>query len=231
MPAELFRRAAPPRRRVSLVPLSVAAHAIGLATLLIAPILADAELPDPVRPTLAYVEVKVPSLPPLGKSARPHNSTKPTPISNERAAPTEAPDRIAPERELPDPGVGPDVGDLHGVGTGIPFGDPVADYVPPPPPPRAPVKVGGDIRQPRKIRDVPPRYPALAQQARVQGTVVIVAVIGTDGRVQETRVLHSVPLLDRAALDAVSQWVFSPTTLNGEAVPVVMNVTVEFRLQ
>jgi protein TonB len=60
--------------------------------------------------------------------------------------------------------------------------------------------------------------------------VIIEAVIGTDGRVQEARVLRSIPLLDQAALDAVRQWEYSPTTLNGVAVPVIMTVTVNFQI-
>jgi periplasmic protein TonB len=60
--------------------------------------------------------------------------------------------------------------------------------------------------------------------------VIIEATIGSDGRVQNARVLRSIPLLDDAALDAVKQWQYVPTLLNGVPVPVVMTVTVQFRL-
>ena len=107
-----------------------------------------------------------------------------------------------------------------------------------PPPPAAkpeasgrPVRVGGQIKPPNKIRDVPPQYPAIAQASRVQGLVIIEATIGTDGRVQNTRILRSIALLDDAALEAVRQWVFEPTLLNGVAVPVIMTVTVNFSLK
>jgi protein TonB len=61
--------------------------------------------------------------------------------------------------------------------------------------------------------------------------VIIEAIIGPDGRVQEAKVLRSIPLLDAAALDAVRQWQFTPTLLNGVPVPVIMTVTVNFTLQ
>ena len=76
-----------------------------------------------------------------------------------------------------------------------------------------------------------PIYPAIAQSARVAGVVIIEATIGPNGRVQEAKVLRSIPLLDAAALEAVRQWEFTPTLLNGVPVPVIMTVTVNFTLQ
>jgi protein TonB len=73
-------------------------------------------------------------------------------------------------------------------------------------------------------------YPELAQSAKVQGVVIIEARIGIDGKISHARVLRSVPLLDQAALDAVMQWEFTPTLLNGQAVPVMMTMTVQFTL-
>ncbi len=102
---------------------------------------------------------------------------------------------------------------------------------PPPPPPAAPVRIGGDIAEPTKLRDVRPVYPPIAQSARVSGIVIIEATIGRDGNVTETKVLRSIPLLDQAAVDAVRQWQFTPTLLNGVPVPVIMTVTVNFTLQ
>jgi protein TonB len=118
---------------------------------------------------------------------------------------------------------------------------------PPPPPPgvlggrvggltataaggQAPVRVGGSIRQPTQLRRVNPIYPAEAQSARVQGVVILEAVIGVDGRVDNARILRSIPLLDQAAIDAVQQWEYTPTLLNGVPVPVIMTVTVQFTL-
>jgi protein TonB len=93
---------------------------------------------------------------------------------------------------------------------------------------RTPIRVGGNIAAPRKIRDMRPVYPAEAIQERVTGIVIIEATIGTDGRVAGARVIRSVPLLDDAALNAVRQWQYTPTRLNGVLTPVVMSVTVPF---
>jgi hypothetical protein len=88
------------------------------------------------------------------------------------------------------------------------------------------VRVGGQIRTPRKIRHVPPIYP----QGAPSGSVTIEAVIGTDGFVQEATVTNdALDTLARAAIDAVRQWEFDPTLLNCEAVPVRMSVTVDFQ--
>jgi protein TonB len=110
-----------------------------------------------------------------------------------------------------------------------------APGVPPPPPPppsgNAPVRVGGNIRQPEKLKDVRPVYPKEAQDARVQGVVILEIVIGTDGKVQNAKILRSIPLFDQAALDAVRQWEYSVTQLDGTPVPVIMTVTVNFRLE
>jgi protein TonB len=92
------------------------------------------------------------------------------------------------------------------------------------------VRVGGQIKAPTQTRRVNPVYPAIAQSARVQGVVIMEAVIGEDGRIRDTRVLRSIPLLDQAALDAVRQWEYTPTLLNGMPVPVVMTMTVQFTL-
>jgi protein TonB len=102
---------------------------------------------------------------------------------------------------------------------------------PEPAPPPAPVRVTGHVRPPEKVRHVAPVYPVNARTARMQGTVIIEATIGVDGRVQDARVLRSILLLDEAALAAVRQWTFTPTTLNGVPVPVIMTVTVHFTLQ
>ena len=76
------------------------------------------------------------------------------------------------------------------------------------------------------------RALAQARAAAVRGEVPVGAVIiGPDGAVRDAKVLRSIPLLDQAALDAVKQWVFTPTLLNGVPVPVIMTVTVQFTLQ
>ncbi len=97
--------------------------------------------------------------------------------------------------------------------------------------PPAPVRVGGNIKPPQKTHDVRPVYPPIAQLARQQGIVIIEATIGPDGMVKDATVLRSIPLLDQAAIDAVRQWQFTPTVLEGVPVPVVMTITVQFTLQ
>lgn len=111
--------------------------------------------------------------------------------------------------------------------------------VPPPPPPpapptydgMAPVRVGGNIKAPTKTKDVRPEYPDAARAAGIQGVVIMEAVIDPAGKVGDVRVLRSIPELDQAAADAVRQWEFTPTLLNGAPVPVIMTVTVNFTLQ
>jgi TonB family protein len=92
----------------------------------------------------------------------------------------------------------------------------------------AAIRVGGKIRPPTKIKDVKPVYPAIAQSARISGVVIIEATIGADGKVIYAKVLRSVPMLDQPALEAVLQWEYTPTLLNGVAVPVIVTVTINF---
>ena len=93
-----------------------------------------------------------------------------------------------------------------------------------------PYRVGNGIAPPRKIKDVRPIYPAGALASRALGTVLIEAVVGADGKVHDATVVHSIPSLDRAALDAVRQWEFLPSTLNGVAIAVVITVLVQFSI-
>lgn len=113
---------------------------------------------------------------------------------------------------------------------------------PPPPPPMSeefrqametfkPLRIGGQMKPPAKVLDVKPIYPPIAQSARVQGVVIIEAIIDETGRVAATRVLRSIPLLDEAAVAAVRQWQFTPTLMNGAPSPVLMTTTVNFTLQ
>ena len=94
-----------------------------------------------------------------------------------------------------------------------------------------PVRVGGDVKEPRRLKNVAPVYPDAARAAGIQGVVIIEAVIDPQGQVSDARVLRSIPLLDEAALDAVRQWTFTPTLLNGAPVSVILTVTVTFDLR
>jgi len=134
---------------------------------------------------------------------------------------------IVPQGGIPGGAADASVGGAQGGATRDPAFPPPP---PPPPPPASPVRIGGLIKQPIKLKDVRPVYPRIAQAAHIQGAVALEATIGPDGAVQDAKVLRSIPLLDQAALDAVRQWQFAPTLLNGVGVPVIMTVTVNFTL-
>ena len=93
------------------------------------------------------------------------------------------------------------------------------------------IRVGSGVRPPAKIQNVPPVYPPEAREARVQGVVILEATITPTGEVSDVEVLRSVPLLDEAAVAAVRQWRYEPTLVDGVAVPVLMTMTVNFRLR
>jgi protein TonB len=161
-------------------------------------------------------------------------------------APTEIPKEIPPPvDEPPVVGVSGVVGGIPGgvvggVVGGVPGGvvggvlGGVAPPPPPPPPPRPkkvePLRVGGNVQESRLIRKVEPVYPELAKRARVSGIVMLEVNVDEEGNVANVRVIRGHPLLDQAAIDAVKQWKYSPTLLNGEPVPVIATVTVIFNL-
>ncbi len=99
----------------------------------------------------------------------------------------------------------------------------------PKPPPRL-IAVSKGAQLAKLIRQVKPIYPFMAKQARVSGTVLLVGVISKDGTIRNLQVLSGNPLLVRAAVDAVSQWIYRPTLLNGEPVEVTAPIEVNFIL-
>src|SRR5436190_1967186 len=217
------------------VPLSIIVHTVIIGAVVIIPLMAADVLPTPPS-MMAFVASAPPPPPPPPPAPPPPAAAAPKPQMdvNPAAAPIEAPHEIKPETGIESvKGVigGVEGGVVGGVAGGIVGGLEAAPPPPPPPPPAAPVRVGRNIRAPQTTKDVKPTYPAIAQSARVQGVVIIEATIGPTGQVQEAKVLRSIPLLDAAALDAVKQWVFTPTLLNGVPVPVIMTVTVNFTLQ
>lgn len=107
---------------------------------------------------------------------------------------------------------------------------PAAPNIPAPPKPvsTAPIRVGGKVQAPRLVSSVLPVYPQIAQQANVTGTVVIDTTIDKDGRVAKTRVISGPELLRGAALSALHQWKYEPSTLNGQPISVQMIVSIQF---
>ena len=232
MPRDLFGDLQQPAVRVGsqsryTVPLSLAAHAAIILSTAAATILAPVVLPGLASDEITYITMPPAPPPP----AAPVPTTPLRPPINPNAAPVEAPPAITPEAprqfELPDVPAA-----MTGVVPGVSTIDTGVSEPPPPPPlvDQKPVRPGAGIRPPVKVHDVAPIYSPAALAARIQGTVIIEATIGADGRVQAARILRSPPLLDEAALTAVRQWVYTPTLLNGVAVPVIMTVTVVFRL-
>jgi periplasmic protein TonB len=119
-----------------------------------------------------------------------------------------------------------------GVAGGV-LGGIVGGAAPPPPPKpvqTGPVRIGGNVMQAKAIDRVQPQYPAIARAAHVQGTVVLHAIIAKDGTVQQLQLMSGPPLLVNAAMDAVRQWRYSPTELNGEPVEVDTTIQVVFTL-
>jgi protein TonB len=219
-----------------MLPLSIAAHGAIAFLVLVMPLTAAGDLPIPGPPSGIVRFVKI-TPPPVPVERR---SSPAAPVERQpRDAPTFAPSEIGAERPEPPPsgppgpaidGALPEGFGVDGAWGGV---TPAPPPPPPPPPPVAeprPVRAGGNIREPKKIVDVAPVYPRIAQDAQVQGVVILEAIIGTDGRVDRVRVLRSIPLLDEAAVAAVKQWRYTPTLLNGMPVPVLMTITVNFRL-
>ncbi len=128
-------------------------------------------------------------------------------------------------------------GGVGGVLGGIIANTPTVRAPPPPPPvkkapPPTPkrIRVGGAVQKARMLKQIRPQYPPLARQARIQGTVKLTAIIAKDGTVQELKVVSGHPLLIPSALQAVKQWRYRPTLLNGTAVEVVTQIDVNFTL-
>jgi len=161
-------------------------------------------------------------------------------IANQLQAPKVIPKEVAKIEQAAPPdsagvvgGVGEAGGSIGGVIGGGVGG--VGPAPPPPPPPAAkaptgPVRIGGRVQEANLIHKVTPQYPPLAKSARVQGTVEFTAIIGKDGTIRELKLVHGHPLLVNAARQAVEQWRYKPTMLNGEPVDVITQIDVNFTL-
>ena len=233
--AEVARGASaltPAGRRWEVWPVSITAHALLVGWLFVTPLVAPPALPA-IPPSFAvYIRPVEPPAPPPAPR-RVSLREVPESLRSPTAAPVDAPSGVSPETGIE--ALAPesvernlDTGTVIGV-EGWLLVQPVAPM--PPPPPEPPLRVGGRIVPPSRIFQVNPVYPPLAIVARVEGVVIVEATISRDGGVEDARVLRSVPLLDAAAVDAVRQWRFTPTLLNGVPVRVIMTVTVHFTLK
>ena len=227
--------ARPPRSKWTIAG-SILFHTAVVGTLLIVPVFTTMDVPVHARSIMGLIvppPPRMPDIPPPPSTA----PKTPTVNVNPEAAPVESGNRIPTEDTPVVTATGPVTpvpGGLPGIIGRSPVTDlltgtgPVTLATPPKP---APIRPGGDIKPPQRIAYVPPVYPTIAQTARVEGMVILDATIDEQGIVRDVRITRSIPLLDRAAIEAVSKWRYTPTRLNGVAVPIILTVTVSFSLR
>jgi len=221
--------------RRSFTVVSIGVHSVVIASVLLTQMAAGGALPSPRRPIMfdssqfMPVDIQLPK-PPVAPTPRR------TEAVSDNAAPIVSPQGVREETGRERNPTERTVGLVGGIEDGPPAtiadigGTTVAP--PPPPQPTEPIRLHSGMTAPVKVVDVAPIYSAIARAAHVRGVVILEAVLNTQGgAVQSVRVLRSIPLLDQAAVDAVQQWRYTPGLLNGRAVPVVMTVTVNFRLE
>ena len=232
------------RRTVVLV--TAAGHTLVFTGALFFSLSSPGLLPTP-RIALAYldttrnvqlVDIQLPSTPrPPAQTPADTANHAPEPAAAETPAPLVAADSIRPDTEPGRLSVTRSsdllsVESSAGAGSLISVGraSDVSPRTVTPTAPPAPVRLHSGILHPVKRVDVSPAYPSLAQSAHVQGVVILEAIVDATGAVTSVQVLRSIPLLDQAAIDAVRQWRYTPAMLNGSPVPVIMTVTVNFKL-
>ena len=192
-----------------------------LATLLVAPPPPPPPPPPPAATQIVKVKPQV-HLMDAGILVAPKAIPKEVKIIKEEA---EQPDAMGAMGGVPG---GVPGGQMGGVIGGVIGG--VGGAPPPPKPTQQRIRQGGAVQAAMLVNRVQPQYPPLARQTRISGTVRLHAIISKDGSVQQLEVLSGHPLLVQAALDAVRQWKYRPTTLNGEPVEVDTTIDVIFSL-
>jgi protein TonB len=206
---------------------------------IVVPVLMPDAFPPPMAATRAFFVQPIQAPPPAPPPPPPPRAAATPPAAphsrpQEAAAftaPVSTPDQIVPDQALD---LGVPGGAPGGVEGGVPggvVGAVVGGLPEATPPPVAPVRVGGDIKEPRKVKHVDPVYPVLAARAHVQGVVILECVVSPQGRVVDVRVLRGNAMLDEAAIEAVRQWVYAPTLREGVPVPVLLTATVVFQLK
>lgn len=196
---------------------AVAIHLIILVIHL--PELTSADQPEVDKQKVYVVQqVRFRPPPPQKQQEIPKPKAKKVPIPDptpDEPEPIRTPEDIRPEIDLPE--------------TDIIFDIPEG---PPPSEPEGPIHVGGDVAAPNKISAPQPQYTEIARKARIQGVVIVQAIINKQGNVTDVKVLKGLPMgLDQAAVEAIRKWKFEPATLNGKPVDVYYNLTVNFTLQ
>lgn len=188
--------------------------------------------PAPLAPPTPQPAAHSSSNTSLTPSMAPRRSFRWDPRAGLSTAPASAAD-FAPDAP---PTLGPGIG--SGGSTSM-LGAFIPNVVAPPPPkpvtviqkqPTAPIAVGGDVQMAKLIRKVTPLYPSLAITARISGVVRLIGTIGKDGTIRNLQLVSGHPMLARAALEAVRQWVYKPTLLNGMPVEVIAPIEVNFTL-
>jgi periplasmic protein TonB len=221
-------------------------HIVILATLMIVPLYTTEtiQLRNYVDTPLAVPPAAPPPPPPAaGRAVAPHITSKRPNLTytlGKVTAPTSIPKTVSLDNAAAEPDLGGVVGGVPGGVPGGQLGGSLGGVLGgtgasvPPPPPRAAgrriVRVGSSLKAPRQTYSVQPDFPPLARQEHLSGAVVVSAVIDEHGNVVQARVVSGHPLLVTAALNAVLQWKYEPTLLNGTPVSVQMEVTVNFKL-
>jgi protein TonB len=230
-------------RKPLTVIVSAVAHLVTIVLLVIIPLLQTQALTIPPVDTSMWAPRIEPPRRFVAFSVQPRVQKYVRPDSNILTAPESIPTRIA----YVDEPVSPIAAFAPPAGTGVgafirelindrseEAPPPLPPDLPVPPPPAvlkpAPFRVS-HLEQADLVQRVNPVYPPLARQARVQGVVVLEAVISRQGAIESLRVVEGHPLLTQAAVDAVKQWRYRPLMLNGEPIQVITTVTVTFTLQ
>ena len=211
------------------VVVSIIIQSLILGILILIPLIYTEALPKAFLTTLLVAPPPPPPPPPPQAMVK---TIKPVKLitSAGLVAPKVIPKEVAIlHEEAPDVTPGGVYGGL--IGQGIMVGTPIS-ALPAPPKAAAPIRIkqGGNVTAASIVTQTRPVYPALARQARIQGSVVLHAIIDKDGNVSELQVVSGHPLLVQAALDAVKQWRYRPTMLNGEPVEVDTTITVTFTM-
>ncbi len=226
------------RRRRKALGISFAIETAALALLIVVPILTSVAQPKLSQPAPG-VYLFGPRHQPVGE-VRPH---APHPaIRDDNTIRYDVGQVLQPRNPMMEGGGGPQNIDSYVSGEEQPdLGGPAIGNIQLPslppqttirkPDDNRPVKLSEGVVQAQMISRIEPRYPPLAQQIKLQGAVVLHAIISRDGNITALDVLSGHPLLVKAALDAVRQWRYRPTLLNGEPVEVETTITVIFRLQ